>query len=120
MVEWFTIAQMGAAALLLFACLGAAVLRRQPNDLTMGLTLLVTVGLLAQVVVALVAPAVGNPASGDLLEFWMYLLVAVALPIGAGVWALIDRSSWAHLILALVAFSLIVMEYRMMVIWGLW
>ena len=120
MIQWFTIVQLVLAAVLLLCSLAAAALRKKPNDLTMGLTLLVALGLIVQVFVALLAPLFGNHNGGDPLEFWMYLLVAVALPLGAGLWALLDRTAWAHLVLALVAFSLVAMEYRMMIIWGLW
>lgn len=48
----------------------------------------------------------------------MYLIVALALPIGAGFWALIDRTRFANLVLAVVGLSVAVMTYRMLVIWG--
>ncbi|WP_166987182.1 hypothetical protein [Canibacter zhoujuaniae] len=120
MIEWFAVAQIVVALLAALVCVAACVLKKAPNDLTMGLTLLSAVGLLCQVVIALVAPAVGNPPAGDLLEFWLYLIVAFALPIGAGVWALVDRTRWANGVLAIVGVSLAVMVYRMAVIWGIW
>ncbi|MGO1434184.1 MAG: hypothetical protein ACTHYD_04175 [Canibacter sp.] len=99
-------------------CFGTALVKRGPNDYTLGATALVTLLLLAQVVVAIVMPFVGNAASGDLLEFWMYLIVAIAIPPIAIVWALIDKSLWANAVLGLVHLAIAVMVYRMLVIWG--
>ena len=48
----------------------------------------------------------------------MYLIVALALPIGAGFWALVDRTRFANLVLAVVGLAVAVMTYRMLVIWG--
>ena len=73
--------------------------------------------LIVQVVVAIIAPAFGNIAVGDPLEFWMYLIVAMVLPFGAGFWALVDRRRSAHLVLMVVNIAVAVMVYRMLVIW---
>jgi hypothetical protein len=48
----------------------------------------------------------------------MYLIVALLLPLGAGFWALLDRTRWANLVLSVVHFAVAVMTYRMLVIWG--
>ncbi len=37
-------------------------------------------GLVVQVVVAIIAPLTGNEPTGDLLEFWIYLVTAVLMP----------------------------------------
>ena len=73
-------------------CFGTALVKRGPNDYTLGATALVTLLLLAQVVVAIVMPFVGNAASGDLLEFWMYLIVAIAIPPIAIVWRSLTKA----------------------------
>lgn len=118
MILGYAIAQIAVALVGLVVCLIFGARRSGPNDYTMGLTLLVTIMLIAQIVVAIVQPLVGNPAAGDPLEFWMYLIVALLLPIGAGFWALVDRTRWANLVLAVVHLSVAVMVYRMLVIWG--
>ena len=78
---------------------------------------LILLALLAQVVVAIVAPLVGNPPTGSLLEFWVYLVSAVLLPIGAVVWALLERSRWSTVIMGVAALSIAVMVWRMQTIW---
>lgn len=118
MIVWFAGAQIIVALLAMILCIVTAARKHGPNDYTLGATLLVGLLLIAQTVVSIVQPAVGNTAKGDPLEFWMYLIVALLLPFGAGFWALIDRTRWANLVLALVHFAVAVMLYRMLVIWG--
>lgn len=118
MITWFTIAQITVALVAMFACLVQFARRRLPNDYTLGATLFVGLLLVVQVIISIVAPATGNHAMGDPLEFWMYLIVALILPFGATVWALIDRKPSAHLVLVIVNLSVAVMLYRMLVIWG--
>lgn len=118
MIVWFAIAQIAVGTAAAILCLVEYLRKRTPNDYTLGATVLVGILLVAQIVVALVAPAVGNFAIGDPLEFWMYLIVATVLPFGAAFWALIDRRRSAHLVLMVVNASVAVMLYRMLVIWG--
>ena len=118
MIAWFTIVQIAVALLGVVLCVVYGAKKSGPNDYTMGATLLVALLLLVQIVVAIVQPLVGNPATGDPLEFWMYLILAFLMPLGAGFWALVDRSRWANLVLAVVHFSVAVMLFRMLVIWG--
>ncbi len=118
MILGYGIAVIAVGILAALVCLVAAARKRGPDDYTMGATLLVAVLLLVQVGIAIAAPLTGNHAAGDPLEFWMYLVVALLLPVGAGFWALIDRTRWANAVLAVVDFSVAVMTYRMLVIWG--
>lgn len=118
MIVWFGITVIAVALTSALACAIAAARKIAPNDYTMGATLVVALLLVAQLVIAIVAPLAGNQAEGDPLEFWMYLVVVFVLPLGAGFWALLDRTRWANLVLAVVHLSIAVMMYRMMVIWG--
>lgn len=118
MITWYWIATVAVSLIAAVVCLIEGLRKRGPNDYTMGATLLVALMLVVQVIISLVAPFAGNPPVGDLLEFWMYLIVALALPIGAGIWALVDRTRWANIVLAVVAASVAVMTLRMSVIWG--
>ncbi|WP_447949490.1 hypothetical protein [Microbacterium aurum] len=117
MILWFTIVQLvvavgvGAVALIL----GLA--GRRPSDLTVGGMALVLVLLLAQVVIAIVAPLAGNPPVGSALEYWVYLVSAVLIPPASVFWALIERSRWSTVIMGVAALSVAVMVWRMQVIW---
>lgn len=118
MILWFTIVQMVVAFAGAATCLLVFARKSAPNDYVLGVTLLSGILLLAQMVVAIIAPAAGNAPVGDPLEFWLYLIVALVLPFAAGFWALVDRSRTANLVLAVVLISVAVMVYRMQVIWG--
>lgn len=118
MIAWFAITQIVVSVSAAILCLIEYLRKRTPNDYSLGATALVGVLLVAQIVVAIAAPAFGNFAVGDPLEFWMYLIVATVLPFGAAFWALIDRSRSAHLVLTVINISVAVMVFRMQVIWG--
>lgn len=117
MIEWFTTAQVAVAVIAGLLCLVLGFAKRPPNDLTLGATALVEVLLIAQVVVAIVAPIVGNHPTGDLLEFWVYLVSAVLIPPAAGFWALIERNRWSTVVLGVACLAIAVMVYRMGQIW---
>ena len=117
MVEWFTWVQVAVA---LIAGLGSVVLGllgRVPDDFTLGAALLVEVLLVAQLVVAIIAPGVGNPPTGNLLEFYVYLISAIIIVPLAGFWALIERSRWSTVVLGVAGLAIAVMVYRMHQIW---
>lgn len=117
MIEWFTTVQVIVAVLagMLAVILGFA--GRAPNDLTMGALALVELLLIAQLVVTIVAPLVGNEPSGNLGEFYIYLISAILLPAAGGFWALIERSRWSTVIIGMIALAVAVMLYRMGQIW---
>lgn len=117
MIEWFTTAQVFVALAAGLLCLGFGFAGKRPNDLTMGAIALVTVLLIAQLVVTIVAPLVGNEPRGNLAEFYVYLISAIILPVAGGFWALVERSRWSTVILGLIGLALAVMLYRMGQIW---
>ncbi|TFC12188.1 hypothetical protein E3O19_13720 [Cryobacterium algoritolerans] len=117
MIEWFAWAQVAVAVLGGLLCIGLGLLGRKPTDLSMGATALVELLLLAQLVVAIVAPFTGNNASGSLLEFYTYLVSAILVPVTAAIWALIERSRWSTVILGAACLAVAVMLYRMLQIW---
>jgi hypothetical protein len=90
---------------------------RQPNDLTLAAVALVEVLLLAQLVVSIIAPAAGNSPTGNVVEFWVYLISALIIPPAAVIWALVDRQRWSTLILSVACFAVAVMVFRMSQIW---
>jgi hypothetical protein len=117
MILWFTIVQIAVAVIAGLFCVVAGLAGRRPGDVSVGSLALVEVLLIAQVVVAIIAPFAGNPPTGDLLEFWTYLVSAVLMPVGGVIWALIERSRWSTVILGVVALALAIMLWRMQVIW---
>lgn len=119
MILWFTLAQVAVAVAAGLFCLVAGLAGRRPSDWTVGSLALVELLLIAQVVIAIIAPFVGNPPSGSLLEFWVYLVSAVLLPVAAVAWALLERSRWSTVVMGVAALAIAVMVWRMQTIWTL-
>ena len=117
MIEWFAWVQVAIAVGGGLLCIGLGLLGRKPTDLSMGAAALVELLLLAQLVVAIVAPFTGNTASGSQLEFYTYLVSALLVPVAAAIWALIERSRWSTVILGAACLAVAVMLYRMLQIW---
>jgi hypothetical protein len=117
MILWFTYIQVAVAVAAGLFCFVAGLIGRRPSDWTVGSLALVELLLIAQVVIAIVSPLAGNPPSGSLLEFWVYLVSAVLLPPLAVGWALLERSRWSTVIMGVAALAIAVMVWRMQVIW---
>ncbi len=117
MILWLTIVQVVVAVAAGLFCLIAGLAGRRPSDGTVGSLALIELLLIVQVVVAIVAPFVGNPPAGSALEFWVYLVSAALLPVAGVAWALVERSRWSTVIMGVVALSIAVMIWRMQVIW---
>jgi len=118
MIDVYTIILVGVATLVGALCVVLGLVGRKPADLTILSVALVEVLLLVQVVIALIAPAVGNPPTGNLGEFWVYLVSACLMPPAAIVWALTDRTRWSTVVLGVGALAIAVMAYRMNQIWN--
>ena len=117
MILWFTIAQLVVAVAAGLFCVIAGLAGRRPSDWTVGALALVELLLVAQIVVAIIAPLAGNPPTGSLLEFWVYLVSAALLPLAGVAWALLERSRWSTVIMGIAALAVAVMVWRMQVIW---
>jgi len=117
MIEWFSWLQIGVAVSAGVVSVALGLLGRKPSDLILGALALVEVLLIAQLVVAIVAPFVGNPPVGDPLEFYVYLVSAILLPLVAGFFSLIERTRWSTVIVGVICLAVAVMVFRMNVIW---
>ncbi|QNE34776.1 hypothetical protein [Leifsonia shinshuensis] len=117
MIEWFVALQVGVAVVAGVLCLVLGFAGRVPGDVSMGAVALVELLLIVQLVMAIVAPLVGNPPTGSLAEFYIYLISALLLPLAGGFWALIERNRWSTVILGGVCLAIAVMVYRMGQIW---
>lgn len=117
MIAWFTVVQIAVACAAGLLCTVLGLAGRRPSDLSVGTQALVLLLLIVQVVIAIVAPLAGNPPTGDLLEFWVYLVSAVLIPPAAVAWALIERGRWSTVVMGVAAFAIAIMIWRMNVIW---
>ena len=119
MILWFTYVQVIVAVLAGVLCIVLGLIGRRPSDLTVGAMALIEGLLIAQIVIAVIAPLAGNPPTGSLLEFWVYLIAAALLPPAGVAWALVERSRWSTVVLGVAALAVAVMVWRMQVIWTL-
>lgn len=119
MILWFTLLQVAVAAVGGLLCVVLGLAGRRPSDLSVGALALVELLLIAQVVVAVVAPLAGNAPAGNPLELWVYLVSAALLPPAGVAWALIERSRWSTVIMGVAALAVAIMVWRMEVIWTL-
>ncbi len=117
MIEWVSFSIIALAIAAALVSVGFAIAGSPPNDYTLGLTALLAVGIIAQIVITIVLQLGGSSPTGDIVEFWAYLGTAVVLAPAAIAWGLIERSRWSTVALSVVGFSLAVMVYRMYEIW---
>ena len=117
MILAFTITQVVVACLVGLLCVILGLAGRGPYDLTVLSVVAVEVLLVAQAVVGIIAPLAGNPPTGNLVEFWAYLISALVIPPLAILWALVERTRWSNVVLGAAAFAIAVMLWRMEQIW---
>jgi hypothetical protein len=113
----FTVVLVGVALAAGLLCVVLGLLGRRPADVTLLSLVLVEVLLIAQIVLALLAPVFGNTATGNPAEFWVYLVTAAVIPPLAVIWALTERTRWSTVVLGVGALAVAVMAYRMHQIW---
>lgn len=118
MIEAFTWVQVAVGVTAGLLCLVLGFAGKKPADLTMGAVALVELLLVVQLVIAILAPAFGNVATGSVLEFYVYLISALLIPPAAVFWALVERTKWSTVILGVACLSVAVMVYRMEQIWS--
>jgi hypothetical protein len=90
---------------------------RRPSDLSLAGAAVTELLLIAQVVIALLAPAAGNRPTGNPIEFAVYLIAALVIPPAAIVWALVERTRWATVVVGVACLAVAVMIVRMQIIW---
>jgi hypothetical protein len=117
MIEWFAWLQIGIATVAGLSSVIAGLLGRAPNDAIMASAVLVELLLIVQIVVSIVAPAVGNAPTGSALEYWVYLATAALIPPLAVLWGLLERKKWSTVVIGVGALAVAVMLYRMREIW---
>ena len=115
-VFYFVGAVVAVAAALLTAGFGIA--KRLPHPVGLGALALVEISLLAQLVTSIVL-AVTTPINprASVAEYFVYLAVAILVPLLAVFWALVERVFWSNYVLAVGAFTVFVMLARMHVLW---
>lgn len=98
-------------------CLVSGLNGRAPGRLTVGLTALLQLGVLAYAGWYLLRQLSGQDPAGPGWELWSYLVTIVLLPALALVWAREERTRWSTFVLAVAAFVVAVMGARCAQIW---
>jgi hypothetical protein len=118
MIEWFFLAQswfaLGAGLLLVLMGL----LGRIPSGFSISLVAISELALVIQLSLSIVLVFMGQQARVDTLEFFGYLLVALMIPAGGAIWALLERGKWSTVVMGAALLTLSVMLVRMWQIWS--
>jgi hypothetical protein len=117
MIEIFFQVQAWLAASIGLVLIGFGLAKRKPSLISLGAIALVELGLLVQLISSIVMVAGGARATGDTIEFFAYILVALIVPLGAVFWALIERTRWSVFVLAVGSLTVSIMLARMHQIW---
>lgn len=117
MIEWFFLAQswfaLGAGLLLVLMGL----VGRIPSGFSISLVAISELALVVQLSLSIVLVFMGEQAKVDTWEFFGYLLVALMIPAGGAIWALLERGKWSTVVMGAALLTLSVMLVRMYQIW---
>lgn len=117
MISWLMLTQSIVVAVLGAGVAIAGLVKVKMNDLVLGAAAITLLSLIVQVVASIIAPIVGAGPSGDLLEYWVYLVSALLIPPAAVLWAFADKGRWGVLVVGVGLLAVAVMVYRMHQIW---
>lgn len=117
MIAGFTAVAVAVALLAGALAIVLGLAGRKPSDVSLAGAALLELLLVAQLVIALVAPATGNQPTGNPIEFFAYLISALVIPPAAILWALLERTRWATVVVGIACLAVAVMIVRMQIIW---
>jgi hypothetical protein len=117
MIDWFyqvaqTVAVVGGLLALVLGLFG-----RLPSLVSLSPLVLTAVLLVAQAFITIGVLVSGGSTNGDVIEFYGYLLTALIVAVGAGLWSLAERSKFSTIILGAANLTVAVMLLRMWQIW---
>ena len=117
MLEWWYQTQLwfGVAAGLLLVLMG--LVGRKPSGFSLALVAGSEFGLLMQLIASITLVVLGERAAVDTWEFFGYLIVAILVPVGTAIWALVDRNRWSTVVMGAGVLTVAVMLVRMHQIW---
>jgi hypothetical protein len=117
MTEWLYLAQLWFAVIAGSLLVFMGLIGRVPSGFSISLVALSEIGLFGQLVFSGVFVILGERAQIDTWEFFGYLLVALLIPVGGAIWALVERTRWSTLVMGAALLTLAVMLVRMYQIW---
>jgi hypothetical protein len=90
---------------------------RIPSGVSISLVAISEIALVIQLILSIVLVFMGQQAKVDTWEYFGYLLVALMIPAGGAVWALLERGKWSTVVMGAALLTLAVMLVRMYQIW---
>jgi hypothetical protein len=117
MIDWFYQGAQGVAVIGGLLALVLGLIGRLPSLVSLSPLALTALGLIVQAFITIGVLASGNTAKGDVIEFYGYLLTALLVAAGAGLWSLAERSKFSTIILGSANLTVAIMLYRMWQIW---
>lgn len=112
---WLTQSAVSGAVALLTLILGLA--NRKPSGLSVSALALVALCALGQLGTSIVLVAGGQQAATNTVEFFIYVVVSLLVPLLAGFWALVERTRFSTFVMAIAALTYLVMLLREQQLW---
>ena len=117
MIDWFYQGAQGVAVIGGLLALVLGLIGRLPSLVSLSPLALTALGLIIQAFITIGVLASGNTAKGDVIEFYGYLLTALLVAVGAGLWSLAERSKYSTIIIGAANLTVAIMLFRMWQIW---
>ena len=74
--------------------------------------------LIVQVITSAVVLVNSGRPGLETWEFWGYVMTILIILPGAGLWAFAERTKWSSVVLAVAAFTVIFLQFRLIQLWG--
>lgn len=117
MIDWYYQASEFVAIVGGLLALVLGLIGRLPSLVSLSPLVLTALGLIVQAFITIGVLASGQTAKGDVIEFYGYLITALIVAVGAGLWSLAERSKFSTIILGAANLTVAIMLLRMWQIW---
>ena len=117
MIDWFyqgmqVVAISGGLLALFLGLIG-----RLPSLVSLTPLAITALGLILQAFITAGVLISGQTSKGDVIEFYGYLITALIVAVGAGLWSLAERTKFSTIILGAANLTIAIMLLRMWQIW---
>lgn len=117
MIDWFYQAALVVGTVGGVLALFLGLIGRLPSLVSLSPLALTALLLVVQAFITAGVLIAGGRSHGDPIEFYGYLITALIVAVGAGLWSLAERTKFSTIILGAANLTVAVMLYRMWQIW---
>lgn len=117
MIDWFFQAAEFVAVVGGLLALFLGLIGRLPSLVSLSPLALTALLLFVQAFITIGVLVSGGRSKGDVIEFYGYLITALIVAVGAGLWSLAERSKFSTVILGSANLTVAIMLLRMWQIW---